>query len=202
MYDKKRLSLAVSTALGLSSLLMISGQVMAQDQAEDEDDLMLEEVVVTGSRLISQDGFGRTSPVTVVGMEAIASTGLTRMEDVLNNLPSVQADETGFDSNGATGTGSVDLRGLGTNRTVVLVNGRPMTINWADKNVPAILEAWFPGEFGGDAIAETLFGDYNPGGKLPIELPSSMEAVRAQKEDVPYDSENPLFAFGFGLNYE
>ena len=127
MYDKNRLSLAVTTALGLSSIMMIPGQVMAQDQQmEDEDDVLLEEVIVTGSRLITEDGFGRTSPVTVVGMEAIASTGLTRMEDVLNNLPAIQADETGFDSNGATGTGTIDLRGLGTNRTVVLINGRRM----------------------------------------------------------------------------
>jgi outer membrane receptor protein involved in Fe transport len=128
MYDKKRLSLAVSAALGLASFLTVPGQVMAQsqDQADEEGDMLLEEVVVTGSRLISEDGFGRTSPVTVVGMEAIASTGLTRMEDVLNSLPSVQADETGYDANGATGTGTIDLRGLGTNRTVVLINGRRM----------------------------------------------------------------------------
>lgn len=46
-----------------------------------------------------------------------------------------------------------------------------------------------------------IFGQFNPGGKLPFEMPRSMEAVRAQKEDVPYDSENPLFPFGHGLSY-
>ena len=127
MYHKKRLSLAVSTALGLSSLMMVSGQALAQDQQTDEEaDELLEEVIVTGSRIISEDGFGRTSPVTVVGIDEISSTGLTRMEEVLNQLPSVEVSFHPFDSNGATGTASVDLRGLGTNRTLVLINGRRM----------------------------------------------------------------------------
>lgn len=53
-----------------------------------------------------------------------------------------------------------------------------------------------------DAVLDVIFGDFNPQGKLPFELPASMEAVRNQKEDVPYDSENPLFEFGFGLSYD
>ena len=51
-------------------------------------------------------------------------------------------------------------------------------------------------------LMEAIFGRFQPTGKLPIELPSSMDAVRAQKEDVPYDSKNPLFPFGFGLTYQ
>jgi beta-glucosidase len=51
------------------------------------------------------------------------------------------------------------------------------------------------------AVLDVIFGKYKPGGHLPIELPSSMEAVRNQKEDVPYDSKDPLYKFGFGLNY-
>jgi beta-glucosidase len=52
-----------------------------------------------------------------------------------------------------------------------------------------------------EALLDVLFGEINPSAKLPFEMPSSMEAVRNQKEDVPYDSENPLFPFGFGLSY-
>jgi beta-glucosidase len=52
-----------------------------------------------------------------------------------------------------------------------------------------------------DALLDVVFGKFNPQGKLPVELPSSMEAVRNQKEDLPYDSEKPLFQFGFGLHY-
>jgi beta-glucosidase len=51
------------------------------------------------------------------------------------------------------------------------------------------------------AVLDVIFGKYKPVGHLPIELPSSMEAVRNQKEDVPYDSKDPLYKFGFGLNY-
>ena len=53
-----------------------------------------------------------------------------------------------------------------------------------------------------EIVLEAVFGRFNPTGKLPFELPSSMEAVRNQHEDVPYDSENPIFPFGFGLSYE
>jgi beta-glucosidase len=50
-------------------------------------------------------------------------------------------------------------------------------------------------------VLDVIFGQFNPGGKLPFEIPCSMEAVHAQKEDVPYDLENPLFPFGYGLSY-
>jgi iron complex outermembrane receptor protein len=125
MHDKKRLNSAISAALGLSTFISIP--VYAQDaQSVDESETMIEEVIVTGSRIISQDGFGQTSPVTVVGLEDISSYGLTRVEDVLNNLPQIEASNTAFDSNGATGTASIDLRGMGTQRTLVLLNGRRM----------------------------------------------------------------------------
>ena len=127
MHQKKRLSLAVTTALGLTSLVMASNNVMAQDQdASVESNDLLEEVMVTGSRLRTVDGFGKTSPVTVVGMDEIDSTGLTRVEDILNSLPQIETAQNSFISNGATGTASIDLRGLGTNRTLVLLNGRRM----------------------------------------------------------------------------
>mgnify|MGYP003571973991 FL=1 len=126
MHRKKHLCLSVSAALGFTSLLAVPSIAMAQDQATDTDasDELLEEVIVTGSRIVGQDGFGQTSPVTVVGLEEISSYGFTRVEDVLNNLPQIEASNVSFDSNGATGTASVDLRGLGTNRTLVLINGR------------------------------------------------------------------------------
>ena len=126
MHRKKHLCLSVSAALGFTSLLAVPSIAMAQDQATDTDasDELLEEVIVTGSRIVGQDGFGQTSPVTVVGLEDISSYGFTRVEDVLNNLPQIEASNVSFDSNGATGTASVDLRGLGTERTLVLINGR------------------------------------------------------------------------------
>jgi beta-glucosidase len=91
---------------------------------------------------------------------------------------------------------------------LVLENGRPLTIGWAKAHVPAILEAWYPGEFGGQAIAETLFGKNNPGGKLTVTFPRStgqlpdfynFDPSRVHK--YVDDDGTPLFAFGFGLSY-
>lgn len=65
------------------------------------------------------------------------------------------------------------LQATGKPVILVLINGQPLTINWADAHVPAILEAWFPSALGGQVIAETLFGDNNPGGKLPITFPKT-----------------------------
>jgi outer membrane receptor protein involved in Fe transport len=96
------------------------------DQIFDEDELILEEVIVTGTRLAIEDGFGQTSPVTVVGMEDISSSGLTRVEDVLNNLPQIASWQNSFFANGATGTATLDMRDLGPSRTLVLFNGRRM----------------------------------------------------------------------------
>ena len=91
---------------------------------------------------------------------------------------------------------------------LVLENGRPLTIGWAKEHVPAILEAWYPGEFGGKAIAETLFGDNNPAGKLTITFPRSVGQLPDFYNSDPSrvykyvdDDGAPLFPFGFGLSY-
>ena len=83
----------------------------------------LQEVVVTGSRIV-QPGLSSISPVTAVSAKDIASQGVTSVEDVLNNLPQVVADQGAMASNGATLTATVNLRGLGPERTLVLINGR------------------------------------------------------------------------------
>jgi beta-glucosidase len=97
-----------------------------------------------------------------------------------------------------------------TGKPVVLVleNGRPLTINWATKHVPAILEAWYPGESGGRAIAETLFGDNNPAGRLTITFPRSTGQLPDYYNSDPSrvhryvdDDGKPLYPFGFGLSY-
>jgi beta-glucosidase len=99
---------------------------------------------------------------------------------------------------------------VATGKPVVLVleNGRPLTIDWAKEHVPAILEAWYPGEFGGRAIAETLFGDNNPAGRLTITFPQTVGQLPDYYNSDPsrvyrYVDSNgkPLFPFGFGLSY-
>lgn len=158
MLRKSPLSVAISTTLALAAT-GLSTAAYAQD-AE------LEEVVVTGSRIARQDGFAAVAPVSIVNSDDIRSTGLTRMEDVLNSLPSIEAGENAFLSNGATGTASIDLRGLGANRTLVLFNGRRMQSGgiWSltpDVNqVPAamverveVLTGGASATYGADAVA-------------------------------------------------
>jgi beta-glucosidase len=99
---------------------------------------------------------------------------------------------------------------VGAGKPVVLVlqNGRPLSISWAASHVPAILETWYAGELGGRAIVETLFGDNNPAGRLPISFPRSVGQLPVfynhfpSKNNSYIDGESsPLFAFGHGLSY-
>lgn len=126
MIKKKRLSVVISAAVGLTASLAMPALAQDDDTVFDEDDLILEEVIVTGTRIINEDGYGRTSPVTVVGMDEIGSFGYTRVEDMLNNLPQMEVAQNSFVSNGSSGTATLDLRGLGAKRNLVLLNGRRM----------------------------------------------------------------------------
>ncbi|HWD90866.1 MAG TPA: glycoside hydrolase family 3 N-terminal domain-containing protein [Verrucomicrobiae bacterium] len=100
------------------------------------------------------------------------------------------------------------VAGAGKPVVLVLQNGRPLSISWAARHVPAILETWYAGEFGGRAIAETLFGDNNPAGRLPISFPRSVGALPDFYNHFPSKStsyidgdSSPLFTFGHGLSY-
>src|SRR6266550_3949968 len=92
---------------------------------------------------------------------------------------------------------------------VILINGRPMSINWVNKYVPGIIEAWFPGVQGGTAIADVLFGDYNPGGKLTVTFPRTVGQIpfnfptkpKAQWEGEKTRVNGALYYFGHGLSY-
>jgi beta-glucosidase len=96
----------------------------------------------------------------------------------------------------------------GTPTVVLLINGRPLSINYAAQNIPAILEGWYLGEEGGTAAANVLFGDVNPGGKLPVTFPRSVGQLPAYYDHKPsrnrsyaFADSTPLFPFGFGLSY-
>jgi beta-glucosidase len=105
------------------------------------------------------------------------------------------------------------IQATGTPVVLVLVNGRPLSTTWAAKNIPAIVEAWLPGEEGAEAVADVLFGDFNPGGKLPITVPRHVGQVpifynhkpsggRSHwKGDYVDLSHKPLWPFGYGLSY-
>lgn len=96
---------------------------------------------------------------------------------------------------------------LGKPTVLVLLNGSALSINWEKKNVPAIVEAWYPGQQGGTAIADVIFGDYNPSGRLPITFYKSIEDIPAfsnyemKGKTYRYFKGDPLFDFGYGLSY-
>ena len=117
MLRKHRLTTAVSVALGLGAVTALPGTAYAQEG------MLVEEVVVTGSR-IQKANLISSSPVTQVDAEQFKFQGVTRVEDLLNDLPSVYPGNNANQANGATGTATVNLRNLGANRTLVLMNGR------------------------------------------------------------------------------
>ena len=136
--------------------------------------------------------------------------------------------EHGFQSGEGRSRTKLDLPGVqqqlleevykvNKNIILVLMNGRPLAITWADEHIPAILETWQLGSQSGNAIAQVLFGDYNPGGKLPITFPRSVGQVPIYynhyntgrpmpKNEVFWshytdESYQPLYPFGYGLSY-
>ncbi|WP_022823839.1 glycoside hydrolase family 3 N-terminal domain-containing protein [Hymenobacter norwichensis] len=96
----------------------------------------------------------------------------------------------------------------GTPVVVVLIKGRPLNLNWMATHVPAMLDAWYPGQEGGNAIADVLFGDYNPAGRLPISVPKHVgqlpvyyNAARPARQNYVEMDAQPLYSFGYGLSY-
>jgi beta-glucosidase len=102
-----------------------------------------------------------------------------------------------------------EIKKTGVPVIVVLVNGRPISEPWIDENIPAVLEAWEPGSFGGQAIAEIIFGEVNPSGKLPITFPRSSGQISLYYNHKPshffhkykFTDYTPLYSFGYGLSY-
>lgn len=111
-----------------------------------------------------------------------------------------------------------ELKKLNKPIILVLMNGRPLTLSWEDEHMDAILETWFAGTMGGDAIADVLFGDYNPSGKLPVTFPRNLGQVpiyyNMKNTGRPFSAANPeytthyldvenspLYPFGYGLSY-
>jgi len=141
---------------------------------------------------------------------------------VMGLSPSLEGEEMPVSVEGFAGGDRTDIRlpgpqeellerfhGLGKPMVLVLLNGSAIAVNWAHEcaNVPAIVEAWYPGQAGGEAIADVLFGDYNPGGRLPITFYKSVEHLppfeeyRMEGYTYRYFRGEPLFPFGYGLSY-
>lgn len=90
---------------------------------------------------------------------------------------------------------------------LVLFSGSPLAVNWAQENIPAIIQAWYPGEEGGNALADVIFGDYNPAGRLPVTFVKSVNDLpeftdyAMEGRTYRYMTKEPLYPFGYGLSY-
>lgn len=173
---------------------------------------------------------GQTSFINEVKINETDSSGFKEAIELARNseLVIMVLGEHGFQSGEGRSRSKLDLPGLqqqlleavyAVNKNIVLVlmNGRPLAITWAQEHVPAIVEAWQLGTKSGNAIAEVLYGDYNPSGKLPMTFPRSVGQVpiyynhlstgRPGPIDLVFwshygdESNKPLYPFGFGLSY-
>jgi len=168
---------------------------------------------------------GKNAPQTPEQAETAFKTAVAtaRKAEVVVMVLGENADMSGE----AASRASLDLPGrqeelleavaaLGKPVVLVLLNGRPLSITWATENVPAILEAWEPGSEGGHAVADILFGEVNPGGKLPVSFPRkgshaplyyARNLTHSPEGSITYNPRywdglpTPLYPFGFGLSY-
>ena len=100
-----------------------------------------------------------------------------------------------------------DIQALGKPVVLVLMGGSALAVNWESQNIPAILQSWYPGQFGGTAIADVLFGDYNPAGRLPVTFYKSVDQLppfddyTMEGHTYRYFRGEPLYPFGYGLSF-
>ncbi len=162
--------------------------------AQEDSAAALEEVVVTGSRIPQKANLVSASPVTQVDADEFLYTGTVRVEDLLNDLPQTFSDNNSTDSNGAVGTASVDLRGLGRDRTLVLVNGKrlvrgsPQQAGGGDLNtIPSNLLKRVEVLTGG---ASAIYGSDAIAGVVNFLLDDSFEGVRFDYQQSVYQHKN------------
>ncbi|MFW6308687.1 MAG: glycoside hydrolase family 3 C-terminal domain-containing protein, partial [bacterium] len=183
--------------------------------------------VSADTRIYYAEGCDLTSTVKESGpratarfSEAIAAAERSEVAIMCMGLsPALEGEEGAVaDSDGGGDRNSLDLPGMqqrlikdiaatGTPVILVIFNGSPVTINWSQENLPAIVEAWYPGEEGGNALADIIFGDYSPAGKLPLTFVKSLEQLpeftdySMDNRTYRYLKEKPLYPFGYGLSY-
>jgi beta-glucosidase len=178
------------------------------------------------SKVLYAEGTGLLGPASkaVAGQEGQDAIDAAKNADLvivaLGLSPTIEGEEMHINAEGFAGGDrtNIDLPApqerllerigaLGKPVVLLLLNGSALGVNWADKNVPAIIEAWYPGEEGGTAVAQALAGDFSPGGRLPVTFYKSVDQLppfddySMAKRTYRYFDGEPLYPFGYGLSY-
>jgi beta-glucosidase len=171
---------------------------------------------VEGCKVLGKEGADLSKAVDVAKKSDVVILvvgGASQRYDITQRTCGENFDRATLDLPGIQGKLVKAVYSTGVPIVLVLINGRPLTINWEVENISAIVEAWYPGQEGGRAIADVLFGNYNPGGKLPMTFPCyvghipvyyDMSTSRGMRNYVAsgiYNEIEPLFPFGYGLSY-
>jgi beta-glucosidase len=177
-----------------------------------------------GASVSYVEGTGLVGPAATPGQDARAALDAARAADlvvlVLGLSANIEGEEMQVDAAGFAGGDrtSIDLpapqqqlleriHALGKPTVLVLMNGSALAVNWADTHVAAILEAWYPGEEGGTALAEAIAGDFSPAGRLPVTFYRSVAQLPAfddysmRDRTYRYFTGEALYPFGYGLSY-
>lgn len=192
MFTTSKLTHAVRYALSAGVLLSLSSVALAAEEGDKQD---LERIQVTGSRIPQSANVVSSSPISQVTAEEFQLSGTVRVEDLINDLPQVFAGQASTDSNGATGTATVSLRGLGAQRTLVLINGRRMVMGSplaggiaADLNqIPAALVKRVELLTGG---ASATYGSDAVAGVVNFVMDDSFEGVKVSYQHSFFDHDN------------
>ena len=157
---------------------------------------------------MSTGGFGEARWHAKFADVILVVLGLSpQVEGEQNSAADTGGDRTNLELPGVQQQLLQELHKTGKPIVLLLLGGSAMAVNWADENTPAILCAWYPGQAGGQAVADVLFGDYNPAGRLPVTFYKSVEQLPPFESyamagrTYRYFSGEPLYPFGYGLSY-
>lgn len=151
---------------------------------------------------------GRSGLSGLITADAISDVDFTR-RGVISDTDGESHDRTSLNLFGVQEDLVKAIHATNVPTIVILVNGRPLSVEWIDENIPAVLEAWLPGSEAGNAVADVLFGDHNPSGKLCVSIPynAGQMPVHYNRTPISYtrmylEADNlPLYPFGYGLSY-
>jgi iron complex outermembrane receptor protein len=137
MFTNSKLAKSIRLAMAFGAVSVVASTTAFAQEADASEEKAVEKISITGSRIKSQN-FESASPVSITSELEIKLSGFTRIEDLLNTLPQIEAAQTSFLANGAAGVATLDLRGLGSDRTLVLVNGRRLASGSVYSSAPDV----------------------------------------------------------------